>query len=115
MAVFTSCMDVLALDSAVDITCEHSKFDAVMLSLKTDAAAVGNVEVGVTVWCVCVCFRLRTYVCACLSACSVYSFCLPLLHCMLQLSQLQVATKKVQDRLRELVCCVHTSLATGYQ
>ena len=45
-------MDVLALDSSVDITCEHSEFDAGMLSLQTDGAAVVNVEVGVTVWCV---------------------------------------------------------------
>ena len=70
-------MDVLALDSAVDITCEHSKFDAVMLSLKTDAAAVGNVEVGVTVWCVCVCVLgcVRTYVRAYLHVVCTVSVC----------------------------------------
>lgn len=66
-------MDVLAVDSAVDITCEHGEFNAKMLSLKTDAAAVGSVEVGVTVWCVWT--VLAAYVCACLHVVYTVSVC----------------------------------------
>lgn len=95
-------MDVLAVNSAVDITCEHNAFEAEMRALRTNAVALGSVEVGV--WSVCMWYAV--------SACSAYSHCLLI---VLQLSQLQVASKKVQDRLKELVCSVHTSLAKGYK
>ena len=65
-------MDVLAVDSAVDITCEHNAFEAEVRALRTDAVAVGNVEVGV--WSVCmwyaVCLHAAHTVTACLLCCS---------------------------------------------
>lgn len=70
-------MDVLAVDSTVDITCEHSELETKMGALRKDAAAVGNVEVGVwSVWTIvynaCMCLHVRS-VCRC---------CLPLPYCV---------------------------------
>ena len=58
-------MDVLAVDSTVDITCEHSEFETEMSALRKDAAAVGSVEVG-SAWSV---WPIVYYICTYMSAC----------------------------------------------
>lgn len=61
-------MDVLAGDSAEDITCKHQDFEIEMRALRTDATAVGSVEVG-RLECVHV---VRSSVAVCM--CSMYSY-----------------------------------------
>ena len=46
-------MDVLAVDSAKDITCEHQDFEIEMRTLRMDVTAVGSVEVGAHGVCTC--------------------------------------------------------------